>query len=129
MLSVLPLLCQEDAATAFSSRVTFVDLFPADASTTPHAVKNQWIGMTIRQPPSVMALVAKRSQDPTTLLEAGRNGLPLLVLSGTKDQIIDGAAVAQAMNPISREWRAGWHRTCVVLRGAQRGLEFYDQLS
>ncbi|KAI0630974.1 alpha/beta-hydrolase [Trametes polyzona] len=63
------------------------------ACPVPDAVKSTWLGLSIAQPPEVTARVLSRQHDPARLLEAGRQGLPLLVLSGSQDALVDGAAV------------------------------------
>lgn len=47
----------------------------------------------------VLLFVMRRSQDPESLLEAGRAGLPLFVIYGSGDRHIKGDAVVDIMKP------------------------------
>lgn len=87
---------QPNGEAALLSRIAFTDKFSA---TAPYHVKNAWIGIAARQSPAITTLTITREQDPTPLLEAGRKGLPLLVVNGTDDYLIYGQMVADLMKP------------------------------
>jgi len=50
--------------------------------------------------PTIFALILERNQSTDALAAAGKNGLPILVLHGTKDRTIIGPEVERLV----REW-------------------------
>ncbi|TFY57845.1 hypothetical protein EVJ58_g6779 [Rhodofomes roseus] len=82
-------------------------------------LKASWIGQGALQPPSVTKLIATRAQDPQKLLEAGQNGLPMLVLNGTADKQVQGDVVVQEMKPYFKDM------DIVMVEGGSHAL-FYE---
>lgn len=95
--SFLPNLFETDAATAFSARIRFIDYLFADSTKVPFQTKNQWIGSSIRQSPELAGFLFGREQDPKALLEAGRKGLPGLLVYGTEDKVVSGEAIVDTL--------------------------------
>jgi pimeloyl-ACP methyl ester carboxylesterase len=58
-----------------------------------------WIGGACHMPPKSCLLALTRKQDPAGLFEAGKNGLPLLIIHGKQDLQINGDAVIENMAP------------------------------
>jgi pimeloyl-ACP methyl ester carboxylesterase len=56
-----------------------------------------WVGDACHMPPRPGHLALTRKQDPTALNEAGKSGLPLLIIHGTRDLIFDGDALIANM--------------------------------
>ncbi|KAI0676579.1 alpha/beta-hydrolase [Trametes maxima] len=94
MLGVAQILrSTQDAVVAARAKTEFIHgVFAGSACRIPDAVKSSWLGQSIAQPPEVTRRVLSRQQDASKLLEAGRRGLPLMVLVGSQDALVNGAA-------------------------------------
>ncbi|THH06384.1 hypothetical protein EW145_g4122 [Phellinidium pouzarii] len=100
VLGFLPgLFCEDSVSMSVKTAVEFVDTLFIDPSAVPWETKCLWIGMAACQTPAHRKFVLTRSQDPAKLLELGAKGLPLLVVNGTSDRQVDGAAVVSEMKP------------------------------
>ncbi|OBZ69450.1 putative oxidoreductase EphD [Grifola frondosa] len=98
--SFLPGLCSTDnVALSLRTKIDFVDSLFVDPESVPLTFKSAWIGQSVFQPPEITMLVLSRPQDPTKFLEAGKKGLPMLVLNGTDDKQVVGELVAKEMKP------------------------------
>ncbi|EAU82331.1 hypothetical protein CC1G_06641 [Coprinopsis cinerea okayama7 len=78
----------------FNARVRFIETcFNDPSDNVPINLKWEWLGTGVTQPPSVAGMVVGRAQDESKLVEAGKAGLPVLHIYGTKDRAINGSAV------------------------------------
>ncbi|KAI0367690.1 alpha/beta-hydrolase [Pilatotrama ljubarskyi] len=68
-------------------------LFAASACPIPDALRSAWLGVSMSQPPEVTRAVLSRQHDASKLLEAARQGMPLMLLVGTKDALVNNDAV------------------------------------
>ncbi|KAG2014999.1 hypothetical protein CC2G_008312 [Coprinopsis cinerea AmutBmut pab1-1] len=98
ILSILPQVIgatgDVDVATTFAARVRFIEMcFNEPAEDIPISIKWEWLGMGVTQPPAVAGMAVGRTQDESGLVEAGRAGLPVLIVYGTRDRLLDGLAV------------------------------------
>lgn len=100
VLSFLPgLLSTDDVLLSIRTKVAFIDSLFNDPDNVPVGLKWSWLGSsTIQDPLACKALLA-RTQDPGKLLEAGSKGLPLMMISGTRDTHIRGDVVVRLMEP------------------------------
>ena len=88
----------QDAAASGRAKTDFVNgLVTGSACRIPDTTKAAWLGRSISQDAEVTAHVMSRTHDPTRLLELGRHGLPLLVLLGAEDALVDGGAVVREL--------------------------------
>lgn len=71
----------------------------------PYSVRQAVLGTALSQPRYALDRNLQRRQDTTALIKAGRN-LPLLVIFGSSDKVLDGHASAQ--------YYKGWTRLKVV---------------
>ncbi|CCL99489.1 uncharacterized protein FIBRA_01507 [Fibroporia radiculosa] len=104
VLGLLPgLMSTTDVALYARTKVAFMDSLFVHPEKVDFAVKTSWIGQAILQTPDVSNFILSRSQDPEKLFEAGRKGLPLLVLNGTADKQVIGDVVVKEMNPYFKD--------------------------
>ncbi|KAJ7813132.1 alpha/beta-hydrolase [Mycena olivaceomarginata] len=92
-------LCMDDVDLSRDTMIRFVDSLFRDPALAPMQLKFRLLGITVMQPASVTRLVLSRTQDPTRLFEVAKAGLPVLLLSGTEDLLISGAAVEEELKP------------------------------
>ncbi|KAI8976629.1 alpha/beta-hydrolase [Trametes punicea] len=84
----------QDAVISARAKTEFVNgLFAGCSRHVPDMLKSAWLGHSIAQPPEVTRCVVSAPHDPSGLLEAGRQGLPLMVLVGSQDALVNGSAV------------------------------------
>lgn len=105
MLSVADALCasSQDAVMSARAKTELVQgVFAGAARRVPDALRSSWLGQSIAQPAEVTACVLAQRHDPTRLLEAGRQGLPLMVLVGEHDALVDSSA---AVSMLRRHFR------------------------
>ena len=80
------------------AKTDFVDgLFAGPARRIPDAIKAAWLGRSISQDPESTNHALSRAHDPTKLLEAGRRGLPLMILIGSEDALVNCPAVVREL--------------------------------
>ncbi|KAI5117030.1 hypothetical protein M0805_002246 [Coniferiporia weirii] len=106
---VSPGLYGEDSVQA--SVKSIPDLFDAqfiDPSTIPWELKCLWTGMASCQTPAHRTFISTRAQDPTRLLELGKNGLPLLILNGTEDKLINSKVIVAEMQLHFKNLEVSW---------------------
>ncbi|KAK0471662.1 Alpha/Beta hydrolase protein [Armillaria novae-zelandiae] len=100
VLGFLPdLFRTDDVNLNAKTTIDFVDSLFADPKTVPFSLKTSWYGTALLQPPQVCKNVVSRPQDPEKLYELAKEGLPLLALSGTADQQVQGDVVVEEMRP------------------------------
>ncbi len=87
-----------DAATSGRAKTDFVNgLLASSASQIPHTTKAAWLGRSVSQDAEVTTHVLSRQHDPSKLLEVGRQGMPLLILTGSEDALVDNTAVVREL--------------------------------
>ncbi|KAG7442768.1 alpha/beta-hydrolase [Guyanagaster necrorhizus] len=100
VLGFLPSLFRaDDVNLNAKATIAFVDSLFTDPKNVPFSFKTSCLGSALLQPPKVCNNVVSRPQNPEKLYELGRDGLPMLVLSGTADQQVNGAVVVEEMRP------------------------------
>ncbi|EED80710.1 predicted protein [Postia placenta Mad-698-R] len=104
VLGLLPgLMNTTDVALNGRTKVAFMDSLFTHPERVDFNVITSWIGQAVLQPPDVSNLILTRSQDPSKLFEAGRDGLPLLILNGTADKQVLGDVVVKEMSPYFKD--------------------------
>ncbi|KAL1946330.1 hypothetical protein VTO73DRAFT_15457 [Trametes versicolor] len=95
MLGVAQVLrSSRDTVISARAKTDLVQGFFAGATcAVPDALKSSWLGLSMAQTPEVTASVLAVSHDPAKLLEAGRAGLPLMIVVGSQDALVHGHAV------------------------------------
>jgi pimeloyl-ACP methyl ester carboxylesterase len=93
------MLSTDNVALSASSKVAFVDSCFANPENIPVEVLWTWLGATTVQFPSVSALLIARTQDATQLYAAGARGLPLLMIYGTADAVLQNDQVVAQVQP------------------------------
>ncbi|KAI0822899.1 alpha/beta-hydrolase [Trametes gibbosa] len=84
----------QDAVMSARAKTELVHgVFAGPPRRVPDALRSSWLGQSIAQPAEVTACVIGRRHDPGRLFEAGRQGLPLMVLVGQQDALVDSNAV------------------------------------
>jgi pimeloyl-ACP methyl ester carboxylesterase len=75
---------------AFAGLTKFVEAFtaPSRASSVPFPVKTSWIGTATQFPPTSALLAGTRQHDPTALMKAAKEGLPLCMIHGKEDLLV-----------------------------------------
>ena len=87
-----------DAATSGRAKTEFVNgVLAGAASRVPDTIKAAWLGRSISQDAELTTCVLARQNDPAKLLEAGRQGMPLMVLVGSDDALVNGTAVVREL--------------------------------
>lgn len=89
----------DDVALSTRTRLDFFDSLFVHPEKVPYALKVSWLGQTMLQPAHVLKHILSRPQDSDQLHAAGRQGLPMLVFSGTEDKQVVGHVVAAEMKP------------------------------
>ncbi|KZT00889.1 alpha/beta-hydrolase [Laetiporus sulphureus 93-53] len=84
-----------DVALSRSTGKELVDTCFNDAAAIPFDLITSWYGMATLTPPSVMSFLPGREHDTTKYFEEGKNGLPLLLLYGSKDKHVHGEVLAK----------------------------------
>ncbi|PIL23628.1 hypothetical protein GSI_14941 [Ganoderma sinense ZZ0214-1] len=88
----------KDAAALGRAKTVFVDaLFAGPARRIPDSTKAAWLGRSVAQEPEATNNVFCRVHDAARLLDAGRRGLPLMVLVGAEDVLVDSSAVVREL--------------------------------
>ncbi|KAH8113578.1 alpha/beta-hydrolase [Phellopilus nigrolimitatus] len=93
------LTCEESASRAVEATIKLTETCFTNSATIPWETKCLWLGMSSYQTPTHRGFLLTRPQNPEKLMELGTQGLPLLVLHGTDDNIINGGAVVDEMKP------------------------------
>jgi hypothetical protein len=100
LLSTLPIFGDNtNVAVALAARITFIDALFNDPENTPFSLKCRYLGETVLQMPDVSANLSMRPQDPSKLFAAGEQGLPLQLLFGKQDKLVNGEAVVKLVQP------------------------------
>ncbi|KZT04972.1 alpha/beta-hydrolase [Laetiporus sulphureus 93-53] len=100
VLSLLPPITVNDDTTQYNSmKVAFMDTMFTRPEEVDFNLKAALIGQAVLQPPEVTKLILTRTQDPSGLFEAGRQGMPMLILSGGADKQVNNHVVINGMSP------------------------------
>ena len=103
-----------DVSTFVSNKMPFIDGCFAHADQFSHELRSLWAGITLASTPIDLKNAFNRPQDPTALLKVAREGsLPLLVLHGKLDVIVDAKSVVQELDAMP--WKGA---EVVILEGA-----------
>jgi len=79
--------------------VAFIDSVFSQMKAAHFNIKTAWLGQSLLRPPTIIQLIISRFQDTSHLFKAGRQGLPMLILSGTADKQVSGDALVEEMRP------------------------------
>lgn len=88
-----------DAALYAQTKIDLIDSLFADPDNVPFALKTSLIGQSVMQRAALGGVLLSRAQDPAKLFEAGKAGMPLLILHGTGDKIMSGDGAVKALTP------------------------------
>lgn len=106
-IALIPGIESNDTALYKNTTLAFGDTLFFHPSTVPFNTRMAWLGAGLLIPPIVTSLVLERTQDPEKLFDAGRNGLPLLCMSGVEDaERVSGNAVVDEMKPYFKNLEA-----------------------
>ncbi|KAH9917665.1 alpha/beta-hydrolase [Epithele typhae] len=89
-----------DAAACGRTKTDFVDaiLSPGERTADAVAMRAAWLGRSVAQDAEETAALLSRPCSVARLLDAGRRGLPMLLLVGAADAVVDGAAVVRGLS-------------------------------
>ncbi|KAF9480729.1 alpha/beta-hydrolase [Pholiota conissans] len=93
------MLSTDDVTLSVSSKLAFVESCFANPDEVPIEVMWSWLGATNIQFPAISNLLLARTQDVTQLYAAGAAGLPLLIIYGTADAVLQDASIASQVQP------------------------------
>lgn len=87
MGSLIPgFMSKDDVSLSNQTKIKFIDGLFNEPAKVPIEIKWSWLGSVIYQPTELAQICLTHAQDPVRLLEAGSNGLPVLILHGTADK-------------------------------------------
>ncbi|KAF6759659.1 Alpha/Beta hydrolase protein [Ephemerocybe angulata] len=100
--TVLPAISSVDNATlGLSIRQEFTNALFNHPEKVPTEVLWSWLGSTTLQDPAKITFPAGpgrgNTQDPTNLFEAGKKGVPLLIINGDADRFVIGEETVKAV--------------------------------
>ncbi|KAJ7746289.1 alpha/beta-hydrolase [Mycena metata] len=119
LVAVLPGLISNESVSAYQAATTvFTDRLFAHPDAVPFAVRALHMGHSLT--PEIMGFSLNRQMDIESLWKAGQEGLPLLVVQGTKDGHREGSAksVDEIMRPHFKNYEIVW------LEGRGHALHF-----
>ncbi|KZV68761.1 alpha/beta-hydrolase [Peniophora sp. CONT] len=98
VLRMVNILCTNDDVTSFTkTKADFVESLFTQPDSVPYDLKMFWLGISMAQNPTVAGRVLRRPQDPTALYAWAKEGLPLLILSGSEDKQVLGQRLGEEM--------------------------------
>ena len=98
-----PLLSTESIGTFQATAETFLAAFTAPESTPlPFVLRQALLGNVLSQPKGCTQHILTRTQDEKLFWTAGRDGLPMLVVTGSEDLLVDEA---ESTKMLQSEWR------------------------
>ncbi|KDR74313.1 hypothetical protein GALMADRAFT_123754 [Galerina marginata CBS 339.88] len=122
VLGFLPgLFSTDDVVLSANTKVAFTDSLFNDPDNVPISIKWSWLGAATLQTPAVCRSLLSRIQDPEKLFQAGASGLPLMLISGSRDTQVQGDIVVRLMKPHFKDIEAH------TIPGGSHAL-FYDNL-
>jgi len=89
----------EQVGLAIDTRIRFVETLFKDHKSVSWHTKFAWLGAGCLMKPSDCRNAVGRAQDGTKLLEAGKNGMPALVVIAGDDEQVKGEETAKAVGP------------------------------
>ncbi|CDO77067.1 hypothetical protein BN946_scf184473.g11 [Trametes cinnabarina] len=95
-------------------------VFTGPVRQVPGMLRSAWLGYSIAQPPEATRAILASRHDPSGLLESGRQGLPLMLLLGSNDALVDCPAV---INELRRHFN---NAEAHVVEGGSHAL-FFDE--
>jgi pimeloyl-ACP methyl ester carboxylesterase len=119
LAAALPgLLAKDDVVSFQTSAAIFTEKLFAQPNTVPYKVKALYLGHSLT--PEIMALSLNRPMDIQPLREAGKDGLPLLIIQGTADghRVGGPKTVEEVMQPHFENFE------CVWLEGRGHALHY-----
>ncbi|VDC05095.1 unnamed protein product [Peniophora sp. CBMAI 1063] len=100
VLSMAGLLGTNDDVTKYvQNKFDFANSVFTNPDSIPYEIKTYWLGISMAQNPIVAQRVLSRPQDENALFAWGQEGLPLLILAGSKDKQMDGPELINKMKP------------------------------
>ncbi|KAH8113551.1 alpha/beta-hydrolase [Phellopilus nigrolimitatus] len=97
------LTCDESVSRVVDAAIKLTENCFTDSATVAWETRCLWLGMTSCQTPAHRVFLLTRLQNPDKLMELGAQGLPLLILHGTDDNIVNGEVVVEEMKPHFRD--------------------------
>ncbi|KAI0795894.1 Alpha/Beta hydrolase protein [Abortiporus biennis] len=108
-LTLIPPLLSNDSVPNFQIYSTnFVDAILQPSFNPPYLIRLSLLGSLLTQPRGCAQRLLTRSQDEKGFLEAGKGGLPLLILEGEKDVLVLPDSCAKACNQVDgsdEQWK------------------------
>ena len=92
-----PIIQNTNVTLGLAGGAAWIDMSFNDASAVPWWYYVALLGSSASVPPAVIEKVAGRVQDATALKTVGATGLPALVIHGTRDKLVNNAAVAEVV--------------------------------
>ncbi|KAF4615945.1 hypothetical protein D9613_011382 [Agrocybe pediades] len=120
IIGLLPgLFTTTDVALFINTKHEFIASLFNEPDNVPVDMKWSWLGSTMMQNPDVCKAVLTRVQDPQKFLEAAADGLPLLVVNGTRDTHSKGEVLVKKLEPLFKDLEV-----CTIQGGSHS--MFYD---
>ncbi|EIW85568.1 alpha beta-hydrolase [Coniophora puteana RWD-64-598 SS2] len=88
-----------EVVDSINTRIKFMETLFKDHRSVPWKTKFSWMGSGVFMTPADCRFALGRPQDGSKLLEAGRNGLPLLVIAAGDDEQLDGEGTVRTFAP------------------------------
>jgi len=117
---ILPgLFTTTDVTLFINTKHEFIASLFNDPDNVPVEIKWLWLGSAMMQSPEVCKAVLARVQDPEKLFQAASDGLPLLVINGTRDTHSKGDILVETLKPYFKDLEV-----CSIKNGSH--AMFYD---
>ncbi|EIW85535.1 alpha beta-hydrolase [Coniophora puteana RWD-64-598 SS2] len=89
----------DNAVSAIDSRIKFTEALFRDHHSVPWKTKLTCLGSSTLMAPRDCRFVISRPQNEEKLMEAGRNGMPLLVIVAAHDEVVNGEVAVKTFEP------------------------------
>lgn len=123
ILGFLPGLTTESDVVLFSNTATeFADSLFVKPEDIPWETKCLWIGMAAYQTPQHRNFILSRPQNPDKFFALGQQGLPLLIINGTKDGQVFGHVVVEEMKPHFKNMEV-----CMIEEGGGHAVHYENE--
>jgi len=114
-LTLIPPLTATDSVPNFQdAAIKFITSLTSPPYRMPHPLRQAALGDIMVQPRICSARILTRTQDEKGFLSAGEKGLPLLIINGKEDLLVNGEANAKACREGSGR-KKGWKDLKVVV--------------
>ncbi|EMD35722.1 hypothetical protein CERSUDRAFT_124390 [Gelatoporia subvermispora B] len=111
-----------------STALAFVRGLTAPSFALPHATYRALLGDVMLQPRMCCARLLGRPQDPKGFFEAGKAGLPMLIVDGPEDVIVYGGRMVDAVNSRDHlDGYEGWENLEVVKIAGAGHMPFVEK--